>query len=220
MCKPIRTQALPSKTGLVEKLGGESQMSFLLMNLSESITDDSDLQMIFDHMGMEELSAEMESLINSAFLSNLFSDDARNNLIMKNYAIFELGINTRHFKKLKSHFESALHDSWIEEDVIEECIQCFAALQSVFEEEGKDFERAAMAQRDVENRILTTPAPFAAWAAKQDEQEQHMRINKKSDWLGTVLDIRTKLDVQLLKLAHREGQVDWLKNFLQVAAQT
>ncbi|KAL3942944.1 MAG: hypothetical protein SGBAC_002933 [Bacillariaceae sp.] len=157
MCKPIHTQALPSKTGIIEKLGGESQMSFLLMNLSESISDDSDLQMIFDHMNMEELSAAMESLIKTAFQSNLFSDDARNSLIMKNYAIFELGIQARHFKKLKSHFESALHDSWIEEAVLEECIQCFAALQSVFEEEGKYFERAAMAQRDVENRILTAP---------------------------------------------------------------
>ncbi|CAJ1956759.1 unnamed protein product [Cylindrotheca closterium] len=148
MCRPIQEQAFQSQPNLIKKLGGESEMGFLLMNFCDSISEDADLQMVFGHMSMSRLSAIMSSLIKSALESNFVVDgDARLRVIMKNYAVFELGINTKQFKKLKSHFETALQGSWIEESILEECTQRFAALRIIFEEEGKDFERTAMATR-------------------------------------------------------------------------
>lgn len=154
MCKSIQTQTFQSKTSLIEKLGGESQMSFFLMNFCESINEDTDLKMVFNHMGMNRLSTAMGNLIKTAFKSNFFDNDVRLSIIMKNYAVFELGINSGHFKKLKAHFEAALCAAWVEQELLEECMQRFAALQSVFEEEGRDIEGTVMVQRAIENRIL------------------------------------------------------------------
>ncbi|CAJ1956741.1 unnamed protein product [Cylindrotheca closterium] len=149
MCRPTinNEHAFQAQTNLIEKLGGRSEMSFLLMNLCESIKEDADLKMVFSHMSMKRLSSVMYSLIECALENNLVDSDARLRIIMNNYAIFELGINSRQFKKLKSHFEIALQGSWVEEDVLEECTQRFAALRLVFEEEGKHFEHTAKVNR-------------------------------------------------------------------------
>ncbi|CAJ1956739.1 unnamed protein product [Cylindrotheca closterium] len=143
MCRPIHEQT----SSLIEKLGEESEMSFLLLNFCDSIKEDDDLQMVFGHMSMKRLSNVIGNLIKSALESNLDDTDARLRVIMKNYAIFELGIKTTQFTKLKSHFETALQASWIKEDVLDECTQRFAALRVVFEEEGKGFERTAQVNR-------------------------------------------------------------------------
>ena len=67
MCKPtIHPQAFQSKTSLIQELGDENQMSFLLMNFCNSIKEDADFQMLFNHMSMNRFSTVMCSLTNSA----------------------------------------------------------------------------------------------------------------------------------------------------------
>ena len=96
----------------------------------------------------------MKRLVNAAFESDIRSEDARRSIVMKNYALFELGINTRHFKKIKAHFEYALRDCWIEEELLDECSMRFGALQSIFEEEGASLQKTARMQRDLSAKIL------------------------------------------------------------------
>mmetsp|Transcript_28075 Transcript_28075/g.68366 ORF Transcript_28075/g.68366 Transcript_28075/m.68366 type:complete len:160 (+) Transcript_28075:57-536(+) len=154
MCKAVNLQVSPSNPSLTEQLGGESQMNFLLMNFCQNIQEDTDLSMLFKQMDLDRLSDIMESLLKAGFESNILDEHARNSIVMKHYALFELGINTRHFKKVKVHFESALRDCWVEEELLQECTQRFGALQSIFEEEGAELRRTAKVQEDLSKRIL------------------------------------------------------------------
>ena len=159
MCRPINTQELlSSKQNLIELLGGKDQIDFLLINFCESIKEDTNLRMLFKHINVDQLTSIMGDLIKAAFEANLFDVKARNGVVMKNYALFELGIDSNGFKKIKDHFEFALHSCWIEEGLIEDCILRFGALQSIFESEGAELRKTACAQRASASRFQAAPA--------------------------------------------------------------
>lgn len=152
MCKPVDLQACP--LDLTLELGGESQLDFLLLNFSAQIQEDTDLRTLFKHFELETLSVLMKRLIDAAFESNILNEDVRSRIVMKHYALFELGINTRHFKKIQAHFESALRDCWLDEKLLNECSMRFGALQSIFEEEGASLRNTANVQRDLSAKIM------------------------------------------------------------------
>ena len=147
---------LETTKSTIDQLGGENQFDFLLMTLCENIHQDVSLRPVFQRMDVEFLSDIFRNLVHAALETSLFDENARNRLVLKNYALFELGINTKHFTKLEMHFESALHTCWVEGDLFDKCMLRFRALLPIFEEEGLELERSAIANRVVATRILAS----------------------------------------------------------------
>jgi len=137
MCKGLDGPLYSSNTNsIVQQLGGENIFDFLLMTFCESIREDASLQTVLKGMKIKVLISIMRSVLHVALERNTLDEDARNRLVLQNYSLFELGMNTEHFQQLQAHFESALHECWVEDGLLHECIQRFGALRPIFEEEG------------------------------------------------------------------------------------
>lgn len=145
MCRAIRQSDHSKKTDILERLGGESQYNFLIMTFCDSILEDSTLQGFFKGFDVEAMAALMKRFLSITFQSssNIFDEDVRGKIVLRNYDLFEMGLGSSHFERLQSHFEFALHDSWLDEEVVDECKQRFIDLRKVFEMEGKEFTDAA-----------------------------------------------------------------------------
>ena len=147
-----------SRDDIIEMIGGENQYNFLVTSFCENIQQDAGLKDLFLSFDLELLAERMTSLLDivlsqSSDSKTLDSHDY-NKVIMSNFSLFEAGMNASHFKNLQANFEGALHDAWVDEDLIEQCNRRFAKLRTVFEEEGAVMEERALAERVVEVRIL------------------------------------------------------------------
>lgn len=159
MCKPILSlELLSNEQNLIEQLGGKSQLDFVLINFCESVKEDSELRVMFNHMNSKQFCSAMSSLVTTAFETNVFDDKERNGVVMKHYTLFELGISSNNFQTIKDHFECALRSCWIGEELIESCTQRFGALQSIFEAEGAPLRNTANAHRALASRFQAAPA--------------------------------------------------------------
>ena len=154
MCRRPSTTTTNNNTSVVQQLGGDNQFNFLIMTFCENIQEDSSLNDVFNGMDLETLTNLMCSLVHTALERNSFDEDARNRLVLKNYSLFELGMNSKHFERLQAHLESALRDSWVEDALMEKCIQRFVVLLPIFQEEGLELEKTLIAHRVVATRIL------------------------------------------------------------------
>ena len=158
MCRPIRQSDLSSKNSFLERFGGESQYNFLIMTFCDSILEDAALQGYFQGFDVEAMATLMKQFLCITFQSSIRLDvtdeDIRGKIVLRNYALFEMGLSEGHLEKLQSHFEFALHDSWLDEEVIDECKERFSDLRKVFQMEGKELEEAAITQRTLASQIL------------------------------------------------------------------
>ena len=151
-------QRTASKVDLLDEIGGEAQFDFVIMTFCELIQEDSSLGPLFKGIHVDTLVDLMKNLLDATLdivsSHSAQNESTRNRIVMKNYAIFELGLNKSHFAKMKVHYESALHDAWVEDEVFSECMHRFEYLESILEEEGKDFEVAVVEAKKVAARIL------------------------------------------------------------------
>ena len=109
------------------------------MTFCELVRDDPSLQMVFKGMELEQLVDMMTKLIHMVFAytcKEFVDDNVRSRIIMRNYTLFELGMRPTELKKLQDHFESALHDSWVEGDLFDQCVKRFRDLRTILDEEG------------------------------------------------------------------------------------
>ncbi|CAJ1964893.1 unnamed protein product [Cylindrotheca closterium] len=147
-----------SRDELIEKIGGENQYNFLVTSFCENIQQDIGLKDIFMSFDLELLADRMTALLDIVLSqtsdSETLDDKDSNKVILANFSLFEAGMNATHFKLLQANFESALHDAWVDEDVIQQCTQRFAKLRTVFEEEGAAMEKSDMAGRVMEVRMM------------------------------------------------------------------
>lgn len=131
---------------LIEQVGGESQFSFLTEAYCESIQEDSDLQIVFKGIDSERLVELITNLLNIGFAytshDSMVDDDIRSRIVLKNYTLFELGLNALQLKKLQGYFESALLEAWVEGEVFEQCSERFSDLRAIFEEESLNLPQA------------------------------------------------------------------------------
>ena len=138
----VDTIESPHLQTMIEKLGGRSSWKFLIMTMIELIRQDEILKLVFKGKEREDLVDMMTNLIKMTFSyhskDNMPEDNVRSRIIMRNYSLFELGLNSFQLKKLQAHFESALHNTWVEGDLFDQCVERFAELRRVFEEEALD----------------------------------------------------------------------------------
>lgn len=155
MCRGLsnQSQVLPlHEQNLIEKLGGPNQYEFLILSFCENILEDSALAGIYKDYDIDSLADLQKNLLNSSFIQQHgkgFDENARNRIILQNYALFESGLNAHHFDLLQKHFTNALHDCWIQGEVFDLCEQRFNELRSIFEDEGKEIEDLLHMQRRV-----------------------------------------------------------------------
>ncbi|CAJ1970352.1 unnamed protein product [Cylindrotheca closterium] len=126
---------------LIEQIGGESQLYNLIMTFSESALQDLDLEVALKGMDAEELADQITNLIKRVFgyklKSSLVNSTIRNQILMTNYALFELGLSRFQLRKLQLHFAAALRDSMVEGEVFGMCRDRFAEICKMFDEENK-----------------------------------------------------------------------------------
>ncbi|CAJ1964895.1 unnamed protein product [Cylindrotheca closterium] len=147
-----------SKEELLQQIGGESQFDFIIMTFCESIQEDTTLNEVFKGMHVDTMVDLMNGLLDAALemysSRTVENEDNRNRIVLKNYALFEMGLNKGHLEKMKVHYEAALRDSWVEDKVFDECMQRFEYLEAVFDHEGKEFEQTAVADKKAVSRFL------------------------------------------------------------------
>jgi truncated hemoglobin YjbI len=109
------------KHDLIAKIGGQVQFDFLIMDYCETIQEDPCLQRFFGTCELNSLITLQTEMLNAAFLdvSEEEAEGLRTHLALKHYRLFEMGFNERHFDVLEEHFQEAMRDCWIQDDVME-----------------------------------------------------------------------------------------------------
>ncbi|CAJ1960428.1 unnamed protein product [Cylindrotheca closterium] len=161
MCKRIDMHqshvAVSPKDDLIEEIGGKEQYDFLILSFCEKIQEESELEEIFCHLDTEVLASRMNSLVDVAFAlteSRCQDEKLRNDVLLKNYSLLELGLYASHFEILQQMFEAALHESWIEAEAFDRCKTRFEMLRNIIAEDGVGMEEIALSHRVAEVRIL------------------------------------------------------------------
>eukprot|EP00526_Cylindrotheca_closterium_P023530 CAMPEP_0113631156 /NCGR_PEP_ID=MMETSP0017_2-20120614/16191_1 /TAXON_ID=2856 /ORGANISM="Cylindrotheca closterium" /LENGTH=170 /DNA_ID=CAMNT_0000541655 /DNA_START=111 /DNA_END=623 /DNA_ORIENTATION=- /assembly_acc=CAM_ASM_000147 len=126
---------------LTQQIGGESAFNYLIKTFSETILQDLALEVALKGMDIEALAEHMSNLIKMVFAysckSSMVNSSIRGQIVLRNYALFELGLSRGHLRKLQLHFEAAMRDSMVEGEVFDSCKQRFTDLCIVFEAEKR-----------------------------------------------------------------------------------
>ena len=94
------------KDNLIEQVGGTNQFDFVILTYCEAVQDDPKLKRFFRNYNLKELMKLQKVLLDAAFLKTtpeMTDADVRNNVILKNYTLFEAGFNAVHFDRLTSN---------------------------------------------------------------------------------------------------------------------
>jgi len=145
------------KDDLIKEIGGREQYDFLILSFCEKIQEDITLKEIFCHLDIEVLTCRMNILLDVAFAlteTRCQDEKLRNDVLLKNYSLLELGVDASHFESLQKTFEGALHESWIEAETFDRCKARFEMLRNIIEEDDIGMKESALAHRVAAVRIL------------------------------------------------------------------
>ena len=150
-------------TALTKQIGGESALNFLIMTFCErALQDDLDLEVAFKGMGAEVLADHMTNLIKMVFgcpcKSIMANSNIRGQVVLRNYALFELGLSRGQLRKLQLHFEASMSDSMVEGDVFEHCKDRFTDLCIVYDEEKRGLQQSSDVMTNDPARIMMARA--------------------------------------------------------------
>lgn len=127
---------------LTGKIGGESQLNSFVLTFSERVLKDSGLQVAFKEMDAETLSQQMVHLIKTVFgysKSSIVESNIGGQIVLRNSALFELGLSRPDLRKFQLYFAAALKDSLVEGEVWNSCNDRFAELCRILEAESRSF---------------------------------------------------------------------------------
>ena len=143
----MSNQSQSPLAALAEQIGGESAINFLIMTFSETVLQDLELEVAFKGMDAGALADHMNNLIKMAFgykwKSNMINSNIRGQVVLRNYALFELGLSRGQLRKLQLHFETAMRDSLVEGEVFEQCKERFKDLCIMFDEEKRALQQSS-----------------------------------------------------------------------------
>ena len=127
------------KDDIIEKIGGQSQFDFVIIDYCENIQEDPRLEYFFGHLDLQVL-IQLQKHFLDAVLLDLPQKEAsalKNHLILKYYGLWHMGMNERYFELLEGHFLEALRDCWVENSVLQQCQKRFEELRPLFQRTGK-----------------------------------------------------------------------------------
>ncbi|CAJ1930959.1 unnamed protein product [Cylindrotheca closterium] len=117
-------------------MGGSSNLNMLVVSFCESIKEDPSLSEFFGNFAFKDLSVLEEELLMAALVEPEGENEIqsrRSRVALRHYQLFQSGLNERHFDVLSKHLKFALEESWVSEDVIQDCERHFASLRPIFE---------------------------------------------------------------------------------------
>merc|ERR1712232_182605 len=121
---------------IVQRLGGEANLDYIIMSYCERILDDEMLTDIFGHFETKSLLVVIKELLLTAFAGpNSKYQNLHPRASLRHESLIEIGMNEFHFDILQSHFLDALRENWVEDNLIQSCGSNFARLRCIFEEE-------------------------------------------------------------------------------------
>ncbi|CAJ1939269.1 unnamed protein product [Cylindrotheca closterium] len=127
------------KDDLIEKIGGQSQYEFVVIEYCENIQKDHRLEYFFGHLDLQELIQLQKQFLDAVFLdvTEKEATTLKNQLMIKYYGLWHMGMNERYFEVLEGHFSETLRDCWVEESLLQQCQKRFEELRPLFEQSGQ-----------------------------------------------------------------------------------
>lgn len=145
-------------TCLTEKLGGESQFKQFIETFCERALEDANLAMAFKGMDSEVLSGRMEHLIKMVFgysyKSSMVDEKIRGGIVLRNYSIFQLGMNAMQLEKLQAQFEASMVDSLVDGNAYRRCKDRFDDLRKMIEVQSHGIHQSNIAFENDAARIM------------------------------------------------------------------
>lgn len=152
----VAAQEIIYKHNLLERIGGTSNLDFLIISFCERIQDDSTLKKFYGNFDLPSLIVFQKELLMAALVEPATESDAENlrtRAALRHYALFERGLNKTHFDMLAVHFSGSLRDCWLNDDVVADCEKCFGELRPMFKEHGKTVKMMADQSKDDHDRL-------------------------------------------------------------------
>ncbi|CAJ1957921.1 unnamed protein product [Cylindrotheca closterium] len=163
---------------LTRQIGGEGQIISLIMTFSESVLQDLDMEAAFKGMDAEALADHMTNLITRVFgytkKSSMTNSIIRCQIVLRSYALFELGLSRGQLHKLQLHFESAMRDSKVEGDVFEHCKDRFTDICIMFNSRSRSLQRSSS------SNSIHDPAGIMIRAASNDRLKGGLQRSSSS----------------------------------------
>jgi truncated hemoglobin YjbI len=143
------TEQAKYKHDLIAKIGGQSQFDFLIIDYCETIREDPFLQCFFGNFDLHSLITLQTEMLDTAFLdvSEVEAVGLRNHLALRHYRLFEMGFNEQHFDVLEEHFQEAMRDCWVEDDIMEALKKDYNELRPIFRKNGEIMLEALIQQQ-------------------------------------------------------------------------
>ncbi|KAL3937548.1 MAG: hypothetical protein SGBAC_007372 [Bacillariaceae sp.] len=112
---------------IVHKLGGEDQFQFLVISFCERIRNDRLLKKSYKGLDEKGLIDLQKNMILTSFLDVSPSEyeTLRSKLLLRHHAIFQAGVQKKHYEALEENFVCAMRDAWVDEEVLELCKTLF-----------------------------------------------------------------------------------------------
>ena len=146
------------KNDIVERMGGEGQSSFnfAVMNFCNMISTDKNLEEFYGSFDQESLHAMITELLDLAFEQHPDYFQLEPAIALRYFRMFELGFNETHFDMLVEHFEVALCDAWIEQEVVDDALFMLRCIRSGFEKKKSSKKSSSSSSKKSESSTAAT----------------------------------------------------------------
>ena len=131
-------RGLTSSGTLYEKLGGAKALRAAVDEMYKRLVEDPETGMFFETINMAKLRQHQIGFMKIAFTEIPPDLDVPGLLKIKHAALFDKGLNEKHFDVVAKHFIGALTFLDIEQALIDEAVAVVAPLRPVFEEGARE----------------------------------------------------------------------------------
>eukprot|EP00980_Cylindrotheca_fusiformis_P006399 scaffold1366_cov91-Cylindrotheca_fusiformis.AAC.5 len=138
----VQSIPITYKANLLERIGIDTNLDFIVLSFCERIQDDPELHDIYEVFQLDHLISLQKDLLMAALEKPATSgceQKIRARVALNHYQLFEQGLNEYHFDSLAQHLSLALEDCWrLPQDVRDDCEHFFRELRPIFQEHGKE----------------------------------------------------------------------------------
>jgi truncated hemoglobin YjbI len=172
------TEQAKYKHDLIAKIGGQSLFDFLIIDYCEIIQEDPFLQRFFT-FDLHSLIILQTEMLDAAFLdvSEVEAEGLRNQLALKHYRLFEMGFNERHFDVLEEHFQEAMRDCWVEDDIMKALKKDYNELRPIFRKNGQGMLEALFQQQVAADMLSLSLREHKELGELRELKESQDRLN-------------------------------------------
>jgi hemoglobin len=141
---------------LVLRLGGKSDFDLIVMEFCGKIIADPELQPIYKDLDMDDLLTHQKEFLSLVFGERPEDMDSSGRIAIRHHDLFQKGLNETHYDKVVEHFEEALQECWVEQDVTDDLLRTLRQYKILFGRGEQDNKTI-----DVAREYLVTQDEFA-----------------------------------------------------------